>query len=105
MTESGIRRGFYRHYKGHVYYVHGVGMDPHNRRKRSVVYTSVKTEEGFDVGLAPPAYDFLLRDEREFAEDVHSDGSHCSCVCTAAACDGAPRFARITDPERSVLAP
>lgn len=63
-----VTRGFYRHYKGHVYFVHGVACDPHDNHRRLVIYTSVKTEEVGTEGQ--PKYDFLARDEKVFEEWV-----------------------------------
>lgn len=54
-----IKKGFYRHYDGHVYYVFGVGCLVHENRRKVVSYTSVKTEEQNE-------FDFLLRDEEDF---------------------------------------
>lgn len=86
-----VSRGFYRHYKGPIYYVFGVACLKHERDRRVVIYTSVKTEE--DTGL----FDFLARDERDFE----------SLVTLAYAPDTAqvqvPRFQRVVDPAGSVV--
>lgn len=63
-----VAKGFYRHYKGHCYYVHGVACDPHDNHRRLVIYTSVKTETEGTPGQ--PRYDFLARDEKTFEEWV-----------------------------------
>lgn len=103
----GIKRGFYRHYKeGHVYYVHGVGCNPHDAYRRSVIYTSVKTEEVGTPGQ--PRYDFLIRDEAEFAQWVTPpdqipaaiDAGHPSAEPGHGF---VPRFERIKDPAASTL--
>lgn len=59
-----VSKGFYRHYKGHVYYAHGVACLKHESNRRVAIYTSVKTEEGNE------GFDFLARDESEFEELV-----------------------------------
>jgi hypothetical protein len=85
-----VSRGFYRHWKGHCYYVHGVACLKHEGDRRVVVYTSVKTEEGAE------GFDFLARDESEFEQWLNDLGADGRVVRVR-------RFARVTDPERSVV--
>lgn len=91
-----VSKGFYRHYKGHIYYVHGVACLKHEQNRRVVIYTSVKTEQ-------EKIFDFLARDEIDFEEMVEPDtgkawgGSRVSAVLAVR------RFARITDPEQSIV--
>jgi hypothetical protein len=104
-----VSRGLYRHYKGHAYWVYGVACDPHQAYRRSVVYSSVKTEEQGTPGQ--PRYDFLARDEAEFEEWVLERDPEVRRLpprdeTEAAALTAAgyvPRFARVVDPEASRL--
>ena len=92
-----ITRGFYRHYKGHLYTVLGVACLKHENDRRVVIYTSVKTEE-------EKRFDFLARDEREFEElvevEIKQEGP---AVVDVMWTEKVPRFARITDPELSIV--
>lgn len=90
-----VSRGFYRHYRGHVYMVFGVGCAKHEGERRFVVYTSVKTEE------ISKGFDFLLRDESDFEEFV--DPATGFAWHGQSATPAVPRFARITDPEQSIV--
>jgi len=94
-----VSPGFYRHYKGHCYYAHGVACLKHEGSRRMVIYTSVKTEEGNE------GFDFLGRDEEEFEELVYEmDGSRVEPGPRVENGDRkVPRFARITDPELSIV--
>jgi len=95
-----LRRGFYRHYNGHLYYVYGVGCARHENNRRMVVYTSVKTEEGTE------GFDFLLRDEKEFEEFVYEmDGMRVEPGPRLTSTDlKVRRFERVTHPEGSIVA-
>ena len=93
-----VRRGFYRHHDGYVFYVHGVAVLRHEHDRPIVVYTSVKTE-------AAPGYDFLARDLADFVAWVHPDGAPCDHRRPRHGAECQPRFARIEDPEDSVLPP
>lgn len=92
-----VTRGMYRHWKGHAYFVHGVGCAKHEGERRLVVYTSVKTiNEG--------KFDFLLRDEKEFEELVYLDGTRVEPGARLTSGDRmVRRFTRITDPELSIV--
>ena len=99
-----VRSGFYRHYKGHAYYVHGVACDVHKGNRRIVIYTSVKTENG-DGG-----FKYLARDEDEFEQWVSRDGKKAypaplsrQDLSNAKVMKLVPRFERIADPMRSIL--
>lgn len=58
-----IRRGFYAHYKGPVYFVTGVGV-LHDQQRRIVAYESTQSAED---GIP------RLRYEEEFEEFVYPD--------------------------------
>lgn len=89
-----VSKGFYRHYKGHVYYVHGVACLKHEGNRRIVIYTSVKTEQ-------EKVFDFLARDEADFEDLVEPDtGEAWGGQGTSLA---VRRFARVTDPDLSIL--
>ena len=92
-----VSRGWYRHYKGHVYYAHGVACLKHENDRRVVIYTSVKTEQ-------EGRFDFLARDEKEFEElvevEIQQEGP---VVMDVLLTEKVPRFARITDPEKSIV--
>jgi len=93
-----VSKGFYRHYKGHLYFVHGVGCDKHDEDHRMVVYTSVKTIEG-DEG-----FDFLLRDEQDFEARVYkSDGLVVGSVAPRSKDPIVRRFTRVINPEKSIV--
>lgn len=97
-----ITRGFYRHYRGHVYYVLGVGVNQHDDSYRQVVYTSVKTEEAGTT--CPGSYDFLLRSEDAFTQWVDPDNGEAVFEHGDMRAKGyVRRFERITDPERSKI--
>lgn len=100
-----IKKGFYRHFKGHVYYVLGVGCLKHEENRRIVAYTSVKTEEQDD-------FDFLLRDEEDFMKWIKGEeGARVEIsppilheeFLLLEKSNFEPRFGRVTDPEKSKL--
>lgn len=102
-------KGFYRHYKGHVYFVHGIGEAKHENNRRMVVYTSTKTE-------MYKSYEFLLREEKEFDQWVYTakDRSEPPPPIPSPAREDQdhfrsrgyePRFLLIIDPECSILPP
>jgi hypothetical protein len=82
-----VRRGLYRHYKGAVYWVEGVGV-LHDETRRIVVYQSVQSAEDGEP---------RLRYEDEFEEDVcTATGSPtCTCPLNAHGSEMVPRFERI----------
>jgi hypothetical protein len=86
-----VEPGFYRHYKGHAYFVFGVAELKHEGNRRVVHYCSVKSSNERCA---------LARDEREFEELVESEyvgaDGHAYVLRQ-------PRFARLEDPEESVL--
>lgn len=115
-----VRKGFYRHYKGEVYYVYGVVCLKHEGDRRIVSYTSVKTEEGPAAPYRSPgdggAYDFLGRDEQDFEAwvDPFQTTPELRTVSLARlleyedeaalrAAGMVRRFERITDPRYSVV--
>jgi hypothetical protein len=99
-----VTRGMYRHWKGHAYMVYGVACLKHENERRIVIYTSAKTEE-------EKRFDFLARDEKEFEEFV-DDRTGKKVSLTVAESNALTeaelkhlvrRFARITDPELSIV--
>lgn len=98
-----VSRGFYRHYKSHVYFVHGVACLKHEDDRRVVIYTSVLTEEGSE------GFDFLARDEDEFEQWVCPGSRYKDPMAPPLDREFwrkqgyEPRFERITDPEKSVV--
>lgn len=102
-----VSKGFYRHYKGHVYYVYGIACLKHENDRRIVCYTSVKTEEGNED------FDFLARDEAEFEQWIcRGDAENKPPMeppwdwekeREMRALGYEPRFAPIIDPEKSIV--
>jgi hypothetical protein len=80
-----VKRGFYRHYKGPVYFVEGVGT-LHDDTRRVVVYQSTQSAEDGEPRLR-------FEDDFEAWVDRETGGP-----CSPAALRRVRRFARIESP-------